>query len=113
MSMSDVWQRRLEMRKDGLSNAEIASAEGVAKRAIEVGFARLHAAGVDFPLHRCRTIPPGTTRAQVWLAPATQQQITALAAEFGMSRTQVLTEVIAGAVLDFPDTARNLLDPEA
>ena len=105
MTMSGIWRRRLTMREEGASSAEIADAEGVTLSAIEAGFHILRLKGYH--------VPAAFNGMAIKLTPEARKRIWALSEEFGKTPTQVVNEIIQGAVVDVPDIARNLLDPEA
>lgn len=106
MKTTEAWERRLQMRAEGMTAADIAAAENVAPQTIHHGFWKLRRRGHDIPR-------PSWKGVAVRLTPEARKRIRALSDEFGKPPLQVVNEIIQGAVVDVPDIARNLLDPEA
>ncbi|KAF0135483.1 MAG: hypothetical protein FD152_1324 [Xanthobacteraceae bacterium] len=109
---TDLWRRRADLRRKGLSVREIALREGIRPQSIAKGFQRMRYLGFDVPADRNKGGRPAAMQV-VGVDPAVYGAIRGLALKHGMTTTKAVRIILKTAVVDHPQIAANILDPEA
>lgn len=108
---TDLWRRRVVLRKDGLSISEIARREGIRPQSIAKGFQRMRSMGMDVPRDSNVGRPPEVQVVEVDHETFRAMRRVALAR--GMTTNKVARQILRTAVIEHPQIALNILDPEA